>query len=223
MTQRNPALMLAIALSLLPQSVAAGVIRGLIRMPSTSSAPVFSSNPYPGRISALPGRRYPAHGLVTDAVAYVTDLAPGANAKLKAPSSSVLAQKNQAFSARVLPCVVGTTVDFPNQDPIYHNVFSVSPVKRFDLGKYRKGGSRQVTFQKPGLVPVFCDIHANMASFIIVLPNRAFVQPDADGVFALPDLPAGTYVLKFWHPDHHEMSRTVRVPASGDVHVDVSF
>src|SRR5206468_2042109 len=132
------------------------------------------------------------------------------------------AQKDQAFSTRVLPVVIGTTVDFPNQDPIYHNVFSVSPVRRFDLGKYPRGHSKQVTFARPGLVPVFCDIHANMACFILVLPNHAFTQPGADGGYHLPDLPGGTYTVKAWHPDYGEIARTVRVPESGDLSLDLS-
>jgi len=200
----------------------AGTITGTLKAPAVSAG--TSANPYPGRASALPGRHEVPHGLVTDAVVYVEQIPAKTESLLvDDPSGRVLAQRNQAFSERVLSCVVGTTVDFPNQDPIFHNVFSVSPVKRFDLGKYPRGHSKQVTFRKPGLVQVFCDIHPSMACFILVLPNRAFARPKDDGSFALPKLPAGTYTVKAWHPDFGEQSRTVKVPSSGEVALDLEF
>jgi len=200
----------------------AGTIAGTLKVPAVSSG--TSANPYPGRASALPGRHEVPHGLVTDAVLYVEKIPAKAESLLvDDPSGRVLAQRNQAFSERVLSCVVGTTVDFPNQDPIFHNVFSVSPVKRFDLGKYPRGHSKQVTFRKTGVVQVFCDIHPSMACFILVLPNRAFARPKDDGSFALPKLPAGTYTVKAWHPDFGEQTRTVKVPSSGEVALDLEF
>jgi plastocyanin len=216
--------LLTLALLFLPLAHAgeAGTIAGTLRVPSIS--PGMSANPYPGRASALPGRHDTPHGLVTDAVIYVDKLSARAESLVAGdPSGRVLAQKNQAFSERVLSCVVGTTVDFPNQDPIFHNVFSVSPTKRFDLGKYPRGHSKQVTFKKPGLVQVFCDIHPSMACFILVLPNRAFARPDEDGTFALPKLPSGTYTVKAWHPDFGEQAHTIKVPASGEVTLDLEF
>jgi hypothetical protein len=108
-------------------------------------------------------------------------------------------------------------------DPIYHNVFSPSPLKRFDLGKYPRGESRAVTFNRPGVVNVFCDIHSDMEAFVLVLPHHAFTQPDADGRYALPALPPGHYVVRAWHPDLQEIRREVDVPESGDLQVDLSF
>jgi len=208
----------------LPRAGAAGTIKGVVRVPATPEPAAATANPYPGRASALPGRHVPPYGLVTDAVVYVTQIpAPAESLLANDPSGHVLAQKNQAFSERVLSCVVGTTVDFPNQDPIFHNVFSVSPVKRFDLGKYPRGHSKRLIFGKAGLVQVYCDIHANMAGYILVLPNHAFARPDGDGAFVLPELPAGAYRLRIWHPDLPEVRREVEVPGSGDVRVDVSF
>jgi plastocyanin len=208
----------------LPRAGAAGTIRGVVRVPATPEPAAATANPYPGRASALPGRHVPPYGLVTDAVVYVTQVPASAESLLAGdPSGHVLAQKNQAFSERVLSCVVGTTVDFPNQDPIFHNVFSVSPVKRFDLGKYPRGHSKKVTFNKTGLVQVFCDIHPSMACFILVLPNRAFVRPDENGAYALPRLPGGSYTVKVWHPDFGELTRTVKVPASGEVALDLGY
>ena len=202
----------------------AGVIHGVVRVAPAPKAAGYAPNPYAGKTSAMPMGRPPTHGLVTDAIVYLTSLDAKADSALRHdPSGHVLAQKNQAFSTRVLACVVGSTIDFPNQDPIFHNVFSVSSIRRFDLGKYPQGHSKQVRFLKTGVVPVFCDIHPNMACFIVVLPNRAFTQPAADGSFTLPDLPAGTYTVKVWHPDADEATRTLRVPATGEVSLDVSL
>ena len=125
------------------------------------------------------------------------------------------------FSPRVLAIQVGTTVEFPNRDPIYHNVFSVSPAKRFDLGKYAQGHSRRVRFDKPGLVNVYCDIHSDMAAWVYVVPHHVFAQASASGRFALPDVPAGHYTLVAWHPDHGEKTFEVDVPAKGDATVTV--
>ena len=211
-------------LALAAPPAAPGVVRGVVRVPALGGGSVVAANPYPGRASALPGRHDPPRGLVTDAVVSVAQLPPGVDSLLTTdPSGRVLAQRQQAFSERVLSCVVGTVVDFPNQDPIFHNVFSVSPVKRFDLGKYPRGHSKQVRFNKTGLVQVFCDIHPSMACFILVLPNRAFARPDENGAFALPRLPAGSYTIKLWHPDFGEITRNVRVPASGDVTLDLAY
>jgi plastocyanin len=213
-----------LALAIFAGGAHAGTVRGTISVPPPQGGNDYAPNPYPGRASSLPGANHPPYGHVTDAVIYVEGLNEAVASALKGnPSGKVLAQKDQAFSVRVLPCAVGTTVDFPNMDPIFHNVFSVSPTKRFDLGKYPKGHSRQVTFRKPGLVPVFCDIHPSMACFILVLSNRAFTQPDSSGAYALPDLPAGTYQIKIWHPDFEEATRTVQVPETGEVTLDVSL
>jgi hypothetical protein len=121
----------------------------------------------------------------------------------------------------VLAIQVGTTVDFPNRDPIYHNVFSVSPAKRFDLGKYAQGHSRRVRFDKAGVINVYCDIHSDMAAWVYVVPHHVFAQANAAGRFTLPELPAGTYTLKAWHPDRGEQTVTVDVPARGDAPVTI--
>ena len=231
--QRNQVILLAFACAALIPGAAlplgaapagAGVVRGVLRVPPVGASFTVAANPYPGRASALPGRHDPPHGLVTDAVISIDKLPPGVDSLLTGdPSGRILAQRQQAFSERVLSCVVGTVVDFPNQDPIFHNVFSVSPVKRFDLGKYSRGHSKQVRFGKTGLVQVFCDIHPSMACYILVLPNRAFARPNEEGAYALPRLPAGSYTVKAWHPDFGEITRTVKVPASGEVTLDLAY
>ena len=199
----------------------AGELRGRVTMPPAPAVDVHFK-PYAGRASSLPAPERPPRGLVTDAVIYVES--PATEAPGSAPPGRPrLAQRGQAFEPRVVVVPVGGTVDFPNLDPIYHNVFSVSPARRFDLGKYPRGQSRTVTFTKPGLVNVFCDIHADMAAFILVVPNAAWTRATAEGTFELSGLPAGHYKLHWWHPDFAAGEADVDVPAAGDARFEVSF
>lgn len=201
-----------------------GVIRGVVRTPGSNHAEGSAPDPYPGRAASMPGMHEAKRGQPQDAVIYVEKLPAAAESILaRVPSSPKLAQKDQCFAPRVLPIAVGTTVGFPNLDPIFHNVFSLSPIKRFDLGKYPRGHSRSITFTKLGLVNVYCDIHSDMAAFILVLPHHAFTQPDGNGRYALPSLPQGHYVVHAWHPDLTEQRREVDVPRSGDIVLDVDF
>ena len=205
-------------------SATAGTIRGQVRVPPSDNSGLGAPNAYPGRASSLGKRPVAVRGSVLDAVVYVDAIAPSVDSTLAgAAGTPAMEQKDQAFGPRVLAVPVGARVAFPNRDPIFHSVFSVSPVKRFDLGKYGRGKSKSVTFTKVGVVNVYCDIHSDMAGFILVVPNHAFVQPDADGRYALPSLPPGTYTVIAWHPDLKTVRRTVQIPETGDVTVDLSF
>jgi len=201
----------------------AGVIRGTVRA-SATPAPAPVMNAYPGRASAMPGGMMPVRGRVTDAVVYIARIPVEVESTLvRSPQPRhELAQKDEAFVPRVVAVARGGEVDFPNRDPIYHNVFSLSPTRRFDLGKYRQGHSKTVRFDRAGVVKVYCDIHAEMEAFVLVLSNHAFAQPSADGSFELPDLPAGRYELHVWHPDLPEIVRSVEVPEHGDVRLELS-
>jgi len=208
-----------------PWPATAGVIRGTLHVPTPTAAAGEVVNAYPGRADALPGMHHVAHGVVTDAVIYVDPIPARVESTLAAVPSQTprLAQKDQCFSPRVVAIAAGAAVDFPNMDPIYHNVFSLSPTRRFDLGKYPKGSSRRVDFRKPGLVNVYCEIHSSMEAFILVLPNHAFTRPSATGEYSLPDLPPGTYQLHVWHPDLGTQTTTIVVPPTGDVLQSVNY
>lgn len=203
---------LALLACLAPSAGAAG-LAGRLVVPAKGSPSLPRPNPYPGRAGSLPSAAPASLGAVTDAVVYL-DAVPG-NLALPSPAAAQpeLEQRDQTFLPRVIAVQAGTTVEFPNRDPIYHNVFSVSPAKRFDLGKYAKGQSRRVRFDKPGLVQIYCDIHSDMAAFVLVVPHHAFGRPDGEGRFALPDLPDGPYRLRVWHPDFGEIVRDVTLPA----------
>jgi plastocyanin len=203
----------------------AGVIRGIVKIPSASSNPKVALVGYPGRAGSLPQETVARRRDVADAIISIEAIPAAVESVLVRRPGAVpaLAQKNQTFVPRVLAVAVGTTIEFPNLDPIFHNAFSVSPVKRFDLGKYPRGQSRRVLFNKQGLVEVYCDIHADMAAFVLILPNHAFTQANARGRFELPELPPGEYALRVWHPDLREVRRSVLVPAGGDVEVEIGF
>ena len=200
----------------------AATIHGTVRVPA-GEMEEHSFQPYAGRASSMSGHAMPARGLASDGVLWLDAVPADADSALPMPPRPRLAQKDQAFVPRVVVVPVGGTVDFPNMDPIYHNVFSVSPVRRFDLGKYPRGESRSVRFPRSGLVNVYCDIHSDMAGFILVVPNRAFAQPRPDGTWELPPVPPGHYTLEWWHPDFHGGKREIDVPATGDVSIEVSF
>jgi len=115
------------------------------------------------------------------------------------PITATLEQKNRRFVPETLVVPVGSTVSFPNLDPVFHNVFSLSKPKSFDLGNYAKDHSRTVTFPKPGIVFVHCHLHPNMAAAIIVSPNQWSTKADAAGRFAISGAPSGSYTIVAWH------------------------
>jgi hypothetical protein len=106
---------------------------------------------------------------------------------------------------------VGAIVDFPNNDRTYHNVFSLSKTKRFDLGRYAAGRSKAVRFDRPGIVRVFCDIHSHMNAFILVFAHRYFAVTDAAGRYHIDNVPPGTYTLSAWFDGGVRDQRTITV------------
>ncbi len=135
-----------------------------------------------------------------------------------------LDQRNESFSPRLLPIVAGQKVLFPNRDPIYHNVFSVSPVQSFDLGQYKASDlPREVAFDRPGLVPVFCNIHPHMIAYVVVLENRAYAVTDEDGRFALEGVPPGDHVLHAWTPGAQRVSRPVEIRPGEEIAIQLEL
>ena len=133
-----------------------------------------------------------------------------------------MAQKDLAFVTPLLPIQVGTKVEFPNLDDTHHNIFSFSPVKRFDLGRYTKD-VRPIpsqVFDKAGLVTLRCDIHEHMRGLILVLDSPHFVKTDADGRYRLAGLPAGRYTLKAWLSSKTTLEHPVELAAGSTLHVD---
>jgi plastocyanin len=133
----------------------------------------------------------------THVVVYIEG--PGPSGAQPSPSTAQIAQIDRRFTPDLVIVPVGSTVSFPNMDPIFHNVFSLSKARSFDLGSYDKGETRKVTFAKAGIVDVYCHLHANMSATIVVTPNRWYAQPSATGEFHIEDVPPGEYTLVAWH------------------------
>ncbi len=199
-----------LACATLPTAAGAAVLRGTLSVPPPPRA-TKHMNAYPGQAGSMASHRSAPRGAVNDAVLWFARIPAPTDSAIARPPRPKLAQIDQCFMPRVVAVATGGSVEFPNQDPIYHNVFSVSTTRRFDLGKYPKGQSRSVTFPKAGVVNVYCDIHSDMAAFVLVAQNRAYTQPAADGAFALPDVPPGRYVLHVWHPDFGAFEREVEL------------
>ena len=134
-----------------------------------------------------------------------------------------MTQRDSAFAPAAVALTVGGTVSFPNRDPFFHNVFSSSGTKRFDLGRYREGESKDVVFDKPGIVEVFCEVHDQMRGAIVVTENPFHAVVSEDGAFRIDGVPPGEYVLVAWHAEHDELERTVTVTEGEDSRIEVEL
>jgi plastocyanin len=136
---------------------------------------------------------------------------------------ATMAQKDEQFAPHVLPILEGTTVEFPNEDDVFHNGFSLSSPKTFDLPKYPAGSSKSVTFPKAGIVNVFCHIHADMQATIMVRDNPFFVTPDTAGHFSLDGIPPGDYTIVAWHERIKPVTQKVKIDAGRSTPVNINI
>jgi plastocyanin len=133
----------------------------------------------------------------------------------------VMQQSGYQFSPGILAVQAGTSVVFPNEDEDYHNVFSYSKTKRFDLGRFRKDETPPaMVFDKPGIVRLYCEIHGHMRGIILVLDTPHFTTTSADGRFKIPGLPAGNFILKAWLDEKTTLEQPVTLKAGQTLHVD---
>ena len=131
-------------------------------------------------------------------VIYLEGAGP-AGSEVKHPAKFTIEQQNRQFQPDIIAVPVGSTVSFPNMDPIFYNIFSLSKPKSFDLGSYDKGEFRNVVFPKAGVVYVYCHLHPNMAATVVVTPNRWYAQADRAGHFRIQGVPPGQYTIVAWH------------------------
>jgi len=131
------------------------------------------------------------------------------------PQRATMDQRNETFVPHVLAVTVGTTVDFPNSDNTYHNVFSLRGPRPFDLGRYAAGKSKSVRFDRAGIVRVFCEIHSHMSAFILVFTHRYFDVTSADGRYQIGRVPPGRYTLVAWNEGAVRESRPIVIPEEG--------
>jgi plastocyanin len=187
----------------------AGAIRGRLDIRRLAALP--QGRPGVGDLGGRPGRTLPdmRRGLV------YLDVAPRSAFDDGEPGRAAMDQRNESFIPRLLAVQTGTTVDFPNSDFTYHNVFSLSRARRFDLGRYAAGKSKAVRFDRPGVVRVFCDIHSHMSAFVVVFNHPYFRVTDADGRFRIDNVPPGTYTVVGWYEGEARTQRSVTVTAGG--------
>jgi len=192
-----------------------GTIEGFIYRKPASPDPPGGINRYSGRTSIHSGHIANAN----IALVYLTS-----SSKLKSEKPTKrpkMEQVNQQFRPWLLPVIAGTTVDFPNSDPIFHNVFSYSKPKKFDLGRYGQGESKSVTFDEPGLVKVFCEIHKNMRAYIHVLETPYFSTTDASGYYNINEIPPGEYTLHIWQENLPPHTEKVKIGESDTLQVNL--
>lgn len=147
---------------------------------------------------------------VSNVIVFIQDAPKGPS--LAATRARIL-QENETFSPRVVAITRGSTVDFPNGDPFFHDVFSLSRSGTFDLGSYPRGQTKSHTFRRAGLVKVYCHIHSHMTASIMVFDHAFFTIPKPDGRFAIEDVPAGSYQVRAWHERIGENSQSVTIDA----------
>ena len=176
------------------------------------------------------GLRSPANILV-----YLSK-APAASGEMST-TKLVMDQRNLEFIPHVLPILVGSTVQFPNNDKVDHNVFSMSRTKKFNFGSYKTGESHSVVFDKPGIVELRCDVHAEMAAYILVMKNPYFAVTNKQGLFEIPDasylkqtgltgvkdLAPGKYFVKTRHEKLKTQKKAIIVPQNGDVTIQLDL
>jgi len=178
---------------------------------------------------ALPLAAGDIHGKVTahgvrnsaDAVVYVAAIpgkafpAPAAHAKID--------QKNMAFTPRVLPVLVGTTVDFLNSDAVLHNVFSPDAcADKFNLGTWPQGQIKSYTFKKECVAALLCKVHPEMEGFVVAVPTPYFAVTAADGTYHIKDVPDGAYTVKVWHPKLKASTKSVTVKGATEASFEIS-
>lgn len=167
-----------------------------------------------GTVSVLEKDGRQANDL-SDVVVWIDGVA--SKAKPPAAEKPKVVMRAKSFNPHVIAVPVGSTVDFPNDDPIFHNAFSVSGENRFDLDLYKRPKSGTWTPVAPGIVRVFCNIHPQMSAIVVVRDNPYFTKAGPDGSFKIPGVPAGQYTLKAWHERGGEGSLPVVVAATGEV------
>jgi plastocyanin len=189
-----------------------GIIRGRVSVPDSPPMPDRPS------VAALAASR---HAPVDrrKVVVYLDSAPREAFAELQRGRTR-MDQRNEQFVPRVLAITVGTTVDFPNSDKTFHNVFSLSPVRRFNLGRFPPGRTGSVRFDRPGIVPVFCDIHSHMSAYVLVFSHPFFALSDDAGRYEITGVPAGSYTLKVWSELGTAPARRVAVTEGGTVDAD---
>jgi len=195
---------------------AAGRIAGVVQVVAKGTAPL-RPGAYPSRRVTKPA---PTVSEIANVIVFVAD-APS-DAALTGGRATI-GQREESFTPRVLAVARNSVVEFPNYDPFFHDVFSLSRAATFDLGRYPQGQTRERRFTKPGIVKVFCNIHSDMSATVMVLDHRLFTMPAPDGGFVIDDVPAGSWKLNAWHERIGMTTKTVQVVAGETARVEFTL
>lgn len=215
-------LICALILSLVtPERIPAGDLYGVVSRKAVAPAPSAAARRYRSsgveQAALAKAEQCNCNPSLYAVVSLWSDRSGGRRAQKVKPS---MGQENKRFIPTVLAVQVGDTVSFPNFDPFFHNVFSYSKVKRFDLGRYAQGETAEVVFEKPGVIQVFCEIHASMRAYIHVFDTPYFAVSDEQGRFRIEGVPDGEYRLRVWQEGQSELEQGLLV--TGDsLFVDV--
>ena len=207
-------------LSSVPRPTAAarpGSIRGRVELKRPAAA--IERRPGVADLGTPAGRDIPN---LLRSVVYL-ESAPRGAFETSEGGRAVMDQRNETFVPHVLAITTGTTVDFPNSDKFYHNVFSLSKTRPFDLGRYAAGNSRPVRFDRAGIVRVFCDIHSHMNAYILVFSHPFFAMTDSEGRYRIENVPPGTYGVIAWNEGTPSETRPITVPDGGIAELDFTL
>ena len=197
-------------------SRAYGRITGVVHLVALTGT-ALRSGAYPSR---QVNRKTPDAAEISNVVVFVKDAPPD---PVLPTTRASISQRDESFVPRVTAITRGSTVEFPNFDPYFHNVFSLSRAMTFDLGRFRKGEKRERTFSHAGVIKVYCHIHSEMAATILVFDHHLYTTPAADGSFVIDAVPPGSYQLSAWHERIGETSSSIRVVAGEDASLEFAL
>ena len=187
------------------RETATGSLTGRVHVVSHPARRLATAGVYPGRIVGIQTDRETSE--LDNVIVFVN-----ATTRVDSvPQRVSIRQTNEEFVPHVVAVTAGSTVEFHNDDLIFHNVFSLSRVATFDLGRYPRNASKARTFTKPGVVKVFCHLHSHMSAIVRVFPHPYFAVPDRNGRFTIPDVPVGRVEITAWHERAGEVTRSASV------------
>ena len=210
-------------LLLLSSGIRAAEITGTVSFsPRSPQTPVMIS-PYARNRYRPPRTTAPQLAGTSETIIVYLDDHPALEPSPAPTTEPVIDQRELTILPHVTPIVSGTTVTFLNSDMVYHNIFSLSKAKQFNLGRYPAGEKHSVTFDRPGVVEMFCDIHSEMNGVVLVLPNPYFTTVKADGSYRISNIPPGTYVVKGWREHSRETTTKVVTTTTPEEEIILNF